>query len=124
TKANAVSPRLVEMVDFYPTLAELAGLPLPNHLEGTSFVPLLSDPQRAWKKAAFSESAVSGKLGRSVRTERYRYTQWSEKEGQLYDHLADPREQVNLFSDPGSATALAQMREVLWDGWKASAPAR
>ncbi len=46
---------LVEFVDIYPTLCDLAGLPLPSHLEGTSFAPVLADPQRAWKTAAFSQ---------------------------------------------------------------------
>ncbi|TMU57331.1 sulfatase [Flagellimonas algicola] len=50
-KTNA----LVELIDMYPTLTELAGLELPNHLEGQSFVPLLSNPQQEWKKAAFSQ---------------------------------------------------------------------
>jgi iduronate 2-sulfatase len=49
------SDALVELVDMYPTLCELAGLPLPKHLEGHSFAPLLEKPDRPWKKAAFSQ---------------------------------------------------------------------
>ncbi|MHB8899778.1 MAG: sulfatase/phosphatase domain-containing protein [Thermoguttaceae bacterium] len=44
-----------ELVDMYPTLCEMAGLPLPEHLEGRSFAPLVDDPQRRWKEAAFSQ---------------------------------------------------------------------
>jgi len=51
----AVSDALVELVDMYPTLAEMAGLPIPDHLEGHSFAPLIDDPHRPWKKAALSQ---------------------------------------------------------------------
>lgn len=121
-KRGAVCPRLVELVDLYPTLVELCGLPRPDHLQGTSFVPLLATPQRAWKQAVFSESGVSGTLGRSLRTEQYRYTEWDEKTAQLYDHKTDPHEHVNLANDPKHAETLAAMRRLLRGGWKAAAP--
>jgi uncharacterized sulfatase len=120
---EAVSPRLVEMVDLYPTLVELTGLPAVKNLEGTSLVPLLSAPEQAWKKAAFTVVARGSTLGRSVRTERYRYTEWgAENVAQLYDHQNDPHEYVNLLNDPKAAGVLAEMRKLLTEGWKAAGP--
>lgn len=55
-KARGVTTdALVELVDIYPTLCELADLPIPEHAEGKSFVPLMSDPNQSWKEAAFSQ---------------------------------------------------------------------
>lgn len=126
---GAVSPRLVELVDLYPTLTQLCGLPLPKGLEGTSVVPLLEDPKQPWKKAAFIQVAHGRQhdvMGRSVRTERYRYTEWDEgKQGlELYDHVNDPHEFVNLANDARHADTVAQMRQLLRDGWQKAAPAR
>ena len=99
---------LVELVDLYPTLAQLCALPLPKHLEGTNFAPLLEKPNQAWKKAAFSQYLRTGKppyMGRSIRTDRWRYTEWHDLKkkpaGQeLYDELNDPQETTNLAGDP------------------------
>ena len=123
-KAGVGCPRLVEFVDIYPSLTELCGLPQPEGLEGTSFVPLLADPQRRWKKAAFTMvQRGRGIFGRSVRTDRYRYTEWGdEKTAELYDHEADLREFINLAGKPAAAKVQAEMRAVLKAGWRAALP--
>jgi iduronate 2-sulfatase len=135
TKAGANTRALVETVDLYPTLSELAGLPARAELEGTSFAPLLSDPTRAWKSAAFSvwpvrERNVPGRpadagLGRSMRTARYRFTEWGapgQGELELYDHDRDPEEHINLAADPSNAMLVAQLRTQLHAGWRAAKP--
>jgi len=65
-----------EFVDIYPTLCELYGLDQPKHLEGTSTVPLLDNPGQPWKRAAFSQYPGGEVMGYSMRTNRYRYTEW------------------------------------------------
>lgn len=110
--AGQHSPRTVEMLDLYPTLTELAGLPRYRRNEGTSLKRLLDRPDDAsWAKPALSQ--VNG--GRSVRTERYRYTEWEGgKSGrELYDHASDPREQVNLADDPRYAAVVDLLRAML-----------
>lgn len=124
---GVVSPRLVELVDLYPTLTQLCSLPSPKGLEGTSIVPLLEDPKQPWKKAAFIQVAHGRNhdvMGRSVRTERYRYTEWDEgKQGlELYDHINDPHEFINLANEPKHADTVAEMRQLLRDGWQKAAP--
>ncbi len=123
-KAGVASPRLVELIDLYPTLSELCGLKPAEGQEGTSFVPLLSEPERAWKKAAFT-TVARGKntMGRSIRTERYRYTEWGdEKAAELYDHDKDPQELHNLVKDPAHAETLGEMRRLLKEGYKGALP--
>jgi arylsulfatase A-like enzyme len=115
-------PALVEFVDVYPTLCELAGLPGPDHLEGTSFTPLMQDPARRWKHAAFSRYHA----GDSVRTDRYLYTEWSDDDGKvtarmLYDHQADPQENVNISERAPDAQTVARLSSILSQGWKGDA---
>lgn len=106
------SDRTVELLDIYPTLAELADLKAPQDLEGKSLVPLLKNPIADWGKAAYTQvKRPNGVVGRSVRTERWRYTEWDEgKAGaELYDHDKDPDEFDNLADDP----AFKQIRNTL-----------
>ncbi len=123
---------LAEFVDLYPGLAELCGLPLPDGLEGTSFVPLLADPRRSWKRAAFSQypRQIPGQgrgMGYSLRTDRYRLTEWSVpgkefREYELYDHHADPDENVNLAGRSENAALVKELAAELRAGWRAAAP--
>ena len=117
-----VTARLAEFVDLYPTLAALCGIKLPEGLEGTSLMPLLDDPKRAWKKAAFTQVGQGQNLGRTVRTERWRYIEWAGGAAQLYDHDNDPQELKNLASDPNHAAIVEELKQLLKDGWKSALP--
>ena len=115
-KQDTACPRLVEYVDIYPTLTELCGLPQAPGMEGSSFVPLLANPQRPWKKAAYTMVArKKNSFGRSVRTERYRYTEWDDgKSGvELYDHEVDVNEWTNLAGNAKAASVQKEMQQLL-----------
>jgi uncharacterized sulfatase len=109
-----VSPRTVELVDLYPTLADLTGFTPPKNLEGFSLKPLLDDPSAVWSHPAYSQTQ-HGQMGHSVRNERYRYTEWGGGKGgiQLYDHESDPHEFKNLAGDPKFATLQSEMKKLL-----------
>ena len=113
---------LVEFVDLYPTLTELCGLTPPADIEGQSLTPLLKNPKRKWKKAAFTQVKFQDITGRSIRTNRYRYIRWEGQGGgeELYDHDKDPREFTNLAKDLKSSKVLAEHRRILDAGWKAA----
>jgi iduronate 2-sulfatase len=121
-KSNAVSPRMVEFVDVYPTLTELCKLPAAKGVEGTSFAPLLDMPEKPWKKAVFTVVSRKGGLGRCVRTEQFTYTEWPDGSTQLYDHTRDPHEFTNLAKDPAHTETVAGLKKVLKDGWKGALP--
>ena len=108
--------RTVELVDLYPTLADLAGLPAPAGLEGESLRPLLEDPQAPWSFPAYTQVRRGARVeGRSVRTERYRYTEWDggRAGAELYDYQRDPGEFENLAADPRHAETVAEMKRQL-----------
>jgi len=112
--------RLAELVDVYPTLSDLCGLPANPAHEGQSLRPLLDDPDREWKKGAFTQVTRGDKMGRSVRTERWRYTEWDGGAAgvELYDQIADPKELKNLSADPREAKTLTELKALLLGGWK------
>ena len=131
------SRRLVEFVDIYPSLCELAGLPIPAELQGSSFVPLLNNPDRSWKKAVFSQFlrkgiwiAPDGKeyMGYSIRTDRYRYVEWINwKTGELaakelYDHQTDPQENENIVEKAENAALVDTLASMLKAGWQKALP--
>ena len=116
---------LVEFVDIYPTLSELAGMPLPSHLEGTSFKPVLDDPKRPWKPAAFSQYPRQHLMGYSMRTDRYRFTVWVDRKDhskidstELYDHQTDPQENTNIAKLPANADLVKRLMEQWRKGWQ------
>jgi len=119
---------LVEFVDIYPTLADLAGLDLPKHLEGISLAPLLADPGRPWKAAAFSQypRAEHNIMGYAVRTDRFRYVEWQDdttgeaRVRELYDHANDPQENVNVVDREAYAEDVPQLAAMLAAGWNAA----
>jgi iduronate 2-sulfatase len=121
--------QLVESVDIYPTLCELAGLPLPEGLEGVSLVPLISVPGRPWKKAAFSQCPRGQDvMGYTLRVDRYRYTEWIRNGGgelaavEFYDHITDPGEKENTAASPDNRDKIGELEKILREGWRASMP--
>jgi uncharacterized sulfatase len=115
----------VELVDLHATLADLCGLDAPP-TDGPSLRPLLDDPDRAWDRPAFTQVSrgtptTTGErtgrgspwfMGRSIRTERYRYTEWDDRKkgAQLYDYATDPGELRNLVDDPASRAVVEELR--------------
>ncbi|RPI20848.1 MAG: DUF4976 domain-containing protein [Acidobacteria bacterium] len=110
-----VCKRTVESLDIYPTLADLCGLPAPNNLEGASLRPLLNDPGQEWKRPAYTQVKRGKGAGYSVRTERWRYTEWEGGAAgtELYDYESDPQELKNLVGNPEFQSVVAEMQGLL-----------
>ncbi|QHI70158.1 sulfatase [Tichowtungia aerotolerans] len=123
--------QLTEHVDLYPTLCDLCYLDKPDYLEGDSLVPLMEVPSRAWKKAVFShrmpqfhDLSPDYKHGRTVRTDRYRYTLYEGVDEEtvyeeLFDYDHDPGETTNLAQCSEHARIKMEMKQLLQDGWEA-----
>ena len=116
--------RIVEFVDIYPTLTDLAGLKPPKGLEGRSLRPLLDNPLAKWDGHAITQvlrpadqRLAKPVMGRSIRTGRWRYTDWAEGNSgvELYDHANDPMEFNNLAlePDPEARVVMQQLRKLL-----------
>ncbi len=116
-----VSPRIVELLDLYPTLADLVGLTAPKNLEGASLRPLLNNPKAKWTRPAFTQVQRGAFPGYSVRTERWRYTEWDDgaQGKQLYDHNKDPRELNNLAGNSKFAKQEAKLKALVKQNWPA-----
>ena len=145
----------VELVDIFPTLCDACQLPVPTELEGQSMLPVIENSAREWKSATFSQirrrqirnyyhnntlQSLTGidlapddsVDGYSMRTERYRYTEWAGYSAQgekiadisaeLYDYQTDPDETVNIASFPENAELVTRLSERLHAGWQAALP--
>jgi iduronate 2-sulfatase len=114
-----ISPRTVELIDIYPTVADLCGLKAPDYLDGVSLKPLLENPVSSWDRAAYTQVMRDTFHGYSVRTEQWRYTEWDNgKEGvELYDHANDSGELKNLAADPAHAATVEKLRKLIDKNW-------
>jgi iduronate 2-sulfatase len=141
TKAGGVARTPVSHVDLYPTLAGLCNIPAPANLQGQDLAPILADPSvpgRGWAltqvtrgggpraTASSPKNAAGGRFfGYTLRTARWRYTEWDEgrRGRELYDHDTDPMEQTNLAAEPAHAATVAELATKLRDAVTASLPA-
>ena len=116
------SPRIVEMIDIYPTLADICGLPQPNGLDGTSLAPLLENPNMEWNRPAYTVTGDVGNglnkgngiIGVVVRTERWRYAEFFGPGAGAFltDPINDPHELKNLIYDPKYKDVVSELQKL------------
>jgi arylsulfatase A-like enzyme len=110
---NSKSDTMVELIDIFPTLADLAGYEIPSHIEGKSLKPvLLGDKKKYDGQYAYTVVSRGQQLGRAIRDQKWRYAKWPEGE-ELYNLEKDPREINNLSNSPEYQSILTEMRKVL-----------
>lgn len=115
-KKPAVCDSLVELLDLYPTTAALCGLPIPDRLQGEDLSPLLDDPSRTVREAAFSVAPM--RKGFLLRTQEHTYIQYGEKAEngiELFDLKQDPNGYTNLATDPEHSDLVTQFRKKMSD---------
>ncbi|MGQ9822458.1 MAG: sulfatase [Thermogutta sp.] len=110
TRPGGVCERTVSLLDIYPTLCELADLPIPSHLEGDSIVQLLRDPAAEWNRPVVT---THGYQNHAVRSERWRYIRYADGSEELYDHDNDPWEWTNLADRPEYREVKAELAKWL-----------
>jgi iduronate 2-sulfatase len=135
------SNALTELIDMFPTLCDLAGVPKADYFQGTSMTPLIEQPNQVWKSAAFSQfrrrSRISKDgneyMGYSMQTDTHHYIAWYEwdnvskqkgalKARELYDHTIDLDENTNIASYPEHKNLVADLHKQLQAGWQAALP--
>jgi len=107
---GARSSRTVELLDIYPTLSELCGLTVPDHLEGLSLAPQLKNPRAPRPRPAIT---THNHDNHGIRTEKYRYIQYADGTEEFYDMIDDPSEFTNLANDPKYAAAKRSLKKHL-----------
>ncbi len=112
TNPGSTSEGLVELVDLFPTLAELCTVNPPEDLQGQSIVSILRNPDTPGKEVAYTVVSRGDKLGKAIRTDRWRYTRWSTGE-ELYDLQTDPDENSNLAESAQHLATLQRLRMLL-----------
>ncbi len=132
---------ITELIDMFPSLCELTGIETPDYMQGTSFVPLIKNPKRSWKSAAFSQfhrrpqHAADGNryMGYSLNTKKHHYIEWYTwdpetgtrgelKNIELFDSENDPNETVNIAKQQEYKEVIKGLSKQLASGWQKAMP--
>jgi iduronate 2-sulfatase len=132
---------ITELIDMFPSLCELAGIETPEYLQGTSFVPLIENPEREWKTAAFSQFHRRPKvtpdggryMGYSIKSKDFHYVEWYNWDNvkgergdyvtsELFNSKTDPDENTNIAEREENKEIIEKLSKRLSEGWKAAIP--
>ena len=102
--------RPVSLIDLYPTVLEISGLPMRDGLDGVSLAPLLENPVHEWDRPV---QMTFGYENHAVRTDRWRYIRYNDGGEELYDHNEDPNEWTNLAGNPEYSSVIERLKQSL-----------